>query len=152
MLIESKILNHKIKNKMIKTRGLISLDPFCSKRIWISLLKLTFVTRCTPEIQPDISENWYVQISAQKEREIYKSSRVITNKTEAGNILETRKTLEHSKHSGFAFDDISPRYLVSRSDSTSFDGSIKFCPGDIIRWRVWGLGIIKFVSAVTTIT
>lgn len=145
IIIEGKILNHKIKNKMIKTRSVLLKTN-------LNFLKLTFVTRCTPEIQPDISENWYVQISAQKEREIYKSSRVITNKTEAGNILETRKTLEHSKHSGFAFDDISPRYLVSRSDSTSFDGSIKFCPGDIIRWRVWGLGIIKFVSAVTTIT
>lgn len=147
IIIEGKILNHKIKNKMIKTRSFLLKTN-------LNFLKLTFVTRCTPEIQPDISENWYVQISAQREREreIYKSSRVITNKTEAGNILETRKTLEHSKHSGFAFDDISPRYLVSRSDSTSFDGSIKFCPGDIIRWRVWGLGIIKFVSAVTTIT
>lgn len=148
IIIEGKILNHKIKNKMIKTRSVLlktNLNFFLTQTHFCNSLYAW-------------NPAWYIRklirsnLSSERKREIYKSSRVITNKTEAGNILETRKTLEHSKHSGFAFDDISPRYLVSRSDSTSFDGSIKFCPGDIIRWRVWGLGIIKFVSAVTTIT
>lgn len=53
------------KNSKINFTRKINYSPYINYRI--SLLKLTFVTRCTPKSRL-ISENWYVQISTQRER------------------------------------------------------------------------------------